>query len=213
MATKEEQEKVLQQMRDIERKQTEIAKKTGRAPVGGSVPKEEKKEAPKNKPQDTDIRVKQLEDLLKKAKEENADLTDKLDAKNSSSRYSEEQEALADITSSNDAYHFVKEYTYKVTVSNNADKNKKIVVKMHAPSVAEQAKIQGEYVDLTNGLGDSYVLNARDLFLAIAYFRVVGDNVPVWFTDIEKTYRTDVIFQVWGDYQEWLYSFLDTQVQ
>ena len=54
---------------------------------------------------------------------------------------------------------------------------------------------------------------ARELFLAIAYFRVVGDNVPAWFTDIDNTYRTDVLFQAWEDYQEWLNSFLDRQFQ
>ena len=140
------------------------------------------------------------------------DLTDQLDAKNSSKRYSKEQEALADITSSNDSYHFVKEYTYNVSSPTNQNKQKKIMVKMHAPSVAEQAKIQGNYVELTNGLGDGFLANAKDLFLAISYFQVVGDNVPVWFTNLDNTYRTDVLFQVWGDYQEWLYSFLDTQV-
>lgn len=215
MATTQEREKILKEMREKERQQAKIAKETGRAPVGGTVPNddEEKKPVKKDSPVNTDLRVKQLEEQLKKVKEENDNLTDQLDAKDGSNRYSKEQEALADITSSNDAYHFVKEYTYNVSSPNNADKQKKIVVKMHAPSVAEQAKIQGNYVELTNGLGDSFLANARDLFLAISYFQVVGDNVPVWFTNTENTYRTDVLFQVWGDYQEWLYSFLDTQAQ
>ena len=214
MATKEEQEKILQEMRNKERQQTEIAKRTGRAPLGGTVPKdEEKKPTKKDKPVDTDLRVKQLEEQLKKAKEENDDLTDQLEAKDSSNRYSREQEALADITSSNDAYHFTGNYTYDVSFPNSEIKQKKIVVKMHAPSVAEQAKIQGIYVELTNGLGNSFSSTARDLFMAISYFKVVGDNVPVWFTDMDNTYRTDVMFQVWGDYQEWLYSFLDTKAQ
>lgn len=214
MATSQQREQILKEMREKERQQAEIAKRTGRAPVGGTAPKEEEKKVEKkDTPVDTDLRVKQLEEQLMKAKEENADLTDQLDAKNSSKRYSKEQEALADITSSNDSYHFVKEYTYDVSSPNNQTKQKKIMVKMHAPSVAEQAKIQGNYVELTNGLGDGFLANAKDLFLAIAYFQVVGDNVPVWFTNLDNTYRTDVLFQVWGDYQEWLYSFLDTQVQ
>lgn len=214
MATSQEQEKILKEMREKERQQAEIAKRTGRAPVGGTVHDDEKKKpTKKDSPVDTDLRVKQLEEQLKKAKEENDNLTDQLDAKDNSTRYSLEQEALADITSSNDAYHFIKEYTYSVSSPNNVTKKKKIVVKMHAPSVAEQAQIQGKYVELTNGLGESFLANARDLFLAIAYFQVVGDNVPVWFTNVDNTYRTDVLFQVWGDYQEWLYSFLDTQAQ
>ncbi|AIZ94695.1 putative tapemeasure chaperone protein [Lactobacillus phage LfeInf] len=199
MATSQQREQILKEMREKERQQAEIAKRTGRAPVGGMAPKEEEKKVKKDDtPVDTDLRVKQLEEQLKKAKEENADLTDQLDAKNSSKRYSKEQEALADITSSNDAYHFVKEYTYDVSYPTNGTKQKKIVVKMHAPSVAEQAKIQGNYVELTNGLGDGFLANAKDLFLAIAYFQVVGDNVPVWFTNLDNTYRTDVLFQVWG---------------
>lgn len=207
----EKQKKMIEEMRKAQQEQEAIQSRTGRAPRGGSVNKEEPKEDPKaQQPKiSEDERVKQLEEQLKKVKADKADLKDKLANNSKAESYKQEQEALNDIVRNNDDYHFAKEYT----VSNTKGKSRKIVVKMHAPSVSEQAEIQQEYTDLTRGRGVGFTRMAQDLFLAIAYFRVVGDNVPKWFTDVDNTYRVDILFDVWEDYNDWLNSFLDTQLQ
>ena len=43
MATSQQREQILKEMREKERQQAEIAKRTGRAPVGGTAPKDEEK--------------------------------------------------------------------------------------------------------------------------------------------------------------------------
>lgn len=217
MATKEEQEKILAQMREAQAKQAEVAKKTGRAPLGGEEVEQQSQPKPVEKEQkqsiSADERVRQLEEQLKKAKEEKDDLTDQLANKGAYSENKKNQQALSDIVNANDSYHFTKEY--EVTTNGNAGpkKTSKIFIKMHAPSIVEQFKIQTEVVDITDDYVGSISAAYQELATAIGYFRVVGDNVPKWFTNIEDTYRVDIIFDVWNDYQEWLSRFLEDRIQ
>lgn len=207
----DEQKKAIEEMKKAQAQKAAIERKTGRTARGGSaVAPAAKAKAPKKqaKPkQTTDQRVKQLEEQLAKQKAEKNDLKDQLSKRTDIKSYKEEQQALNDIVKNNDDYHFAKEYT----VTSGNGRKQKIVVKMHAPSVIEQSDIQQEYADLTRGRGSGFVPMASELFLAIAYFRVVGDNVPKWFTDVEHTYRTDILFEVWGDYNDWLDDFLPQQ--
>lgn len=206
----DKQKKMIEEMRKAQQEQKAIQSKTGRSARGGSSVEQPK---PQQKPQQPkmseDERVKQLEEQLKRAKAEKADLKDKLANNSKEESYKQEQEALNDIVRNNDDYHFAKEYT----VSTTKGRSRKIVIKMHAPSVSEQAEIQQEYTDLTRGRGSGFTRMAQDLFLAISFFRVVGDNVPKWFTDVDNTYRVDILFDVWEDYNDWLNSFLNTQLQ
>lgn len=205
----DEQKKAIEEMKKAQARKAAVERRTGRTARGGSAV-ESLQEAPKQqvKPvQTTDQRVKQLEEQLAKQKAEKNDLKDQLSKRNDIKSYREEQQALNDIVKNNDDYHFAKEYT----VTSGNGRKQKIVVKMHAPSVIEQSDIQQEYADLTRGRGSGFVPMASELFLAIAYFRVVGDNVPKWFTDVDHTYRTDILFQVWEDYNDWLDDFLPQQ--
>lgn len=202
-------QKILEEMKQAQAKQQQVMAKTGQAPRGGKP--SEKKATSKNqqpiKPQDSEDKAKKLEAEVRSLKSKNADLNNQLRSNSEATKYDQaksEQEALL---KNKDAYHFVKEYT----VSTKDGKSNKFVVKMHAPSITEQAQIQQEFVDLTGARGQAFVSMAQELFLAIGYFRVVGDNVPVWFTDVDKTYRTDVLLEVWGDYQDWLNDWLDEQ--
>lgn len=210
MASKEEQAKILEAMREKERQQQEVAKRTGRAPLGGKVPQEEPKaKAKQQEPtkEDTDLRVKQLEEQLKKLKEEKEDLSDQLDSQAKAKDAGLKQQALADIVQNNDDTHFVKEYEFDVK---NPDRTTKVYVKMHAPSALDEAQIQSEIVDMTNGEIQGYARYAQELFMAVAFFRVVGDNVPIYLTDLSQIYRQDIILTIWQDYQEWLLSFQET---
>lgn len=205
----DEQKKAIEEMKKAQARKAAVERRTGRTARGGSAV-ESLQEDPKQqvKPvQTTDQRVKQLEEQLAKQKAEKNDLKDQLSKRNDIKSYREEQQALNDIVKNNDDYHFAKEYT----VTSGNGRKQKIVVKMHAPSVIEQSDIQQEYADLTRGRGSGFVPMASELFLAIAYFRVVGDNVPKWFTDVDHTYRTDILFQVWEDYNDWLDDFLPQQ--
>lgn len=205
----DEQKKAIEEMKKAQARKAAVERRTGRTARGGSAV-EPLQETPKPqvKPvQTTDQRVKQLEEQLAKQKAEKNDLKDQLSKRNDIKSYKEEQQALNDIVKNNDDYHFAKEYT----VTSGNGRKQKIVVKMHAPSVIEQSDIQQEYADLTRGRGSGFVPMASELFLAIAYFRVVGDNVPKWFTDVDHTYRTDILFQVWEDYNDWLDDFLPQQ--
>lgn len=211
MATKEEQQRILDEMQEAQKRQREVSEKTGMAPRGGKpASKTSNKKPTKQKPEmSVDERVAQLEAQLKEAKKQKADLSDQLNAKQSYEQFSKEQKAVSDIVRNNDDYHFVKEYT----IENSKGEKNKIYVKMHSPSVIEQAEIQQEYVKMTNGQGNYFTNLAQELFMAIAYYRVVGDNVPEFFTNVDNTYRIDVLLNVWNDYQEWLDRFLDTRLQ
>lgn len=210
MATKEEQQRILDEMQEAQERQREVSEKTGMAPRGGKTVSKSHKETKKQKPEmSVDERVAQLEAQLKEAKKQKADLADQLNAKQSYDQFSKEQKAVSDIVRNNDDYHFVKEYT----IENSKGEKNKIYVKMHSPSVIEQAEIQQEYVKMTNGQGNYFTNLAQELFMAIAYYRVVGDNVPEFFTSVDNTYRIDVLLNVWNDYQEWLDRFLDTRLQ
>lgn len=214
MDKKEKQ--ILEEMQQAQQARKEAAEKTGLTPRGGNI-KEEKKPTGKEQIKQRrearqvpkDVRVKQLEEQLKDYKAKNADLEDQITNSNRMKSNREEQEALNSIIRNNDEYHFAKKYT--ITGAN--DKTKEIVVKMHAPSVSEQAEIQQDYADLTRGRGTGFAPGAQELFMAIAYYRVVGDNVPKWFTDIDHTYRADILLEVWNDYNEWLDQFLGTRFQ
>lgn len=211
MAVSKEQQEIINKMKKAQQKRNEVMQKTGRTARGvdhvEEQPKFSDKQSAKKQPKSVD--VEQLEAQVKALRKKVTESEDKNRQSDQAKKYQKEQEALNSVIRNNDDYHFAKKYT----ISGANDRKKEIVVKMHAPSVSEQAEIQQEYVDLTKGRGDGFVAMARELFLAIAYFRVVGDNVPAWFTDIDNTYRTDVLFQAWEDYQEWLSSFLDRQFQ
>ena len=211
MAVSKEQQEIINKMKKAQQKRNEVMQKTGRTARGvdnvEEQPKSSDKQPAKKQPKSVD--VEQLEAQVKALRKKVTESEDKNRQSDQAKKYQEEQEALNSIIRNNDDYHFAKKYT----ISGANGRTKEIVVKMHAPSVSEQGEIQQEYVDLTKGRGDGFVAMARELFLAIAYFRVVGDNVPAWFTDIDNTYRTDVLFQAWEDYQEWLNSFLDRQFQ
>lgn len=205
----DEQKEAIEEMKKAQARKAAVERRTGRTARGGSAvePLQEVPKQPVKPVQTTDQRVKQLEEQLAKQKAEKNDLKDQLSKRTDIKSYKEEQQALNDIVKNNDDYHFAKEYT----VTSGNGRKQKIVVKMHAPSVIEQSDIQQEYADLTRGRGSGFVPMASELFLAIAYFRVVGDNVPKWFTDVDHTYRTDILFQVWEDYNDWLDDFLPQQ--
>jgi hypothetical protein len=211
MAVSKEQQEIINKMKKAQQKRNEVMQKTGRTARGVDHVEEQSKPSAKQpaKKQPKSVDVEQLEAQVKALRKKVTESEDKNRQSDQAKKYQKEQEALNSIIRNNDDYHFAKKYT----ISGANGRTKEIVVKMHAPSVSEQGEIQQEYVDLTKGRGDGFVAMARELFLAIAYFRVVGDNVPTWFTDIDNTYRTDVLFQAWEDYQEWLSSFLDRQFQ
>ena len=211
MVVSKEQQEIINKMKKAQQKRNEVMQKTGRTARGvdhvEEQPKSSDKQSAKKQPKSVD--VEQLEAQVKALRKKVTESEDKNRQSDQAKKYQEEQEALNSIIRNNDDYHFAKKYT----ISGANGRTKEIVVKMHAPSVSEQGEIQQEYVDLTKGRGDGFVAMAPELFFAVAFFRVVGDNVPAWFTDIDNTYRTDVLFQTWEDYQEWLSSFLDRQFQ
>lgn len=209
MTVSREQQEAIDKMRAAQQKRNEVMEKTGRKARGvSSTDKPQKKEAPMDHKVKSPS-VEQLEEQVRALRRKNAEISNQSRQNEEAKKYQAEQEALNSIVRNNDDYHFAKEYN----ITGPKGKTKKIVVKMHAPSVSEQAEIQQEYVDLTRGRGDGFVAMARELFLAVSYYRVVGDNVPVWFTQTDDTYRTDILFEVWSDYQEWLDQFLDSRFQ
>lgn len=209
MTVSREQQEAIDKMRAAQQKRNEVMEKTGRNARGvNSTDKPQKKEAPMDHKVKSPS-VEQLEEQVRALRRKNAEISNQSRQNEEAKKYQAEQEALNSIVRNNDDYHFAKEYN----ITGPKGKTKKIVVKMHAPSVSEQAEIQQEYVDLTRGRGDGFVAMARELFLAVSYYRVVGDNVPVWFTQTDDTYRTDILFEVWSDYQEWLDQFLDSRFQ
>lgn len=212
MATKEEQQKIIKEMQEAQAKRAAVSQKTGRVARGEKKPAKPVKAQPasqedQKKQQSNEEKVAALTKELEAQRAK----SNKLEKQNKVAKignYQSEEDKQKAVLQSKDDYHFVKEYTVKA----DHGRESKIVVKMHAPSLAEQADIQQEYTDLTSGRGVGFVAMARELFLAVAYFRVVGDNVPQWFTDIDNTYRTDILLEVWADYNDWVDKFLDTQL-
>ena len=162
MDKKEKQ--ILEEMQQAQKAREEAEKKTGLTPRGGSA-KTEKKPTGKEQIQQKqearhvpkDVRIKQLEEQLKDYKAKNADLEDVVSNSDRMKSNRQEQEALNSIIRNNDEYHFAKKYT--ITGAN--DKTKEIFVKMHAPSVSEQAEIQQDYADLTRGRAQGFAPGAQ----------------------------------------------------
>ncbi len=209
------QQEIIKKMQEAQAKRAKVAKKTGQLPRGEkSMPQSstepEKAQTKKATPRPKKtLSEKQLEAQVKSLKAQLVEKDNQARKSSESKQYEKEQEALNSIIRNNDDYHFAKKYT----IHGPHDKTKKIAVKMHAPSVSEQAEIQQEFVRLTNGEGDRFIAGARELFLAVAYYRVVGDNVPTWFTNTDDTYRTDILLEVWSDYSDWLDQFMDRTFQ
>ena len=202
----DKKDKIIEEMREAQARKEAIMKRTGRTArgeQGQDQPKEDPKPAKPEK--SAEERVKELEAKLAKQKQENAELEKKKVTKLSDFKEKVDQDILKD----QDPNFFTKQYEYDIAKGGKT----KFIIKMHAPSIAEQATIQQQYTDLTQGRGEGFVRQAQELFLAIAYFRTVGDNVPDWFIDVENTYRTDILLDVWIDYQDWLVDYLDTKAR
>ena len=200
---KKSKEEVIKEMQEAQAKRQEIQQATGR--VGRNNKPEEI--APKAQPMEKktekspEEKIKELEAKVRQQKEEKKKLEEQASSK-------KEPLYHKPVEIKKDPDHFVKKYEYEL--SNNHKLT--FMIKMHAPSISEQANIQQEYTDLTMGRGEGFVRQARELFLAIAYYRVAGDNVPDWFINVENTYRTDILLDVWVDYQDWLSAYLDTRM-
>lgn len=141
------------------------------------------------------IRVKQLEDQVRQLKLAKADTENKLRHRKEGNQYSKEQEALNSVIRSNDDYQFKHHYVFG---------KQSFDVVLHSPSVIEQAEIKQAYDRLTGDKGVAFTYHAQNIFLAVAYFQVVGDQIPDWLTDPNKIYQTDIVYQIWKDYQQWL---------
>lgn len=145
--------------------------------------------------------------MLAKEKSKNSELNSKVKNTFDSKTYLEQQQAMDAIIQDSDAKYFTKKYKYDMDGSNPIE----ISIKMHAPNAMEMSAIEQEFTDMTNGRGTSFDVSAYALFRAIAHFKVVGDVVPDWFTDLDICYRWDILIDVFYDFDNWQGTFRNRQ--
>lgn len=147
---------------------------------------------------DKNLEIQQLEAQISKLKAQNDDLRDKLAFGDNNNEYETEQKALSSIISTNSE---VFRETYDL-------QDKQVEVVLHAPSIMEQGKIADILDRITKNKFIGYTNTARQLFTAVAYFRVIADKFPLDLTKLENTYNTPFIMEVWNDYYKWLKNYL-----
>lgn len=172
--------------------------------------KESKKEVKENSNQeleDLKKRVAQLQKDKDKLKSDNNNLKHELASKSNGDSMLDQKKALDAMVMGNDGKEFVKKYS--VPFDNN--KNWDFVIRMHAPSVFEEGMIEDEFFDMTNGNGYHYSDEYIITFKAIAYLRVVGDEVPDELLDPQKLTRNDILIQIFTDFAGFLDTFRKNQ--
>lgn len=145
-----------------------------------------------------------------------------LTAKESADNYKQQYETLKNETESekdekvlntvldSNRRLFVKEYTLDVDDA----KPERLTVKLHYPSALDLTKVEREYESLTgSSLSEYTATRAQNIMLGIAYFRIVGEQVPKWLTDPELLERWDIVAQIIDDYLDWVATFQKTITQ
>ncbi|WP_395392303.1 hypothetical protein [Fructilactobacillus sanfranciscensis] len=76
----------------------------------------------------------------------------------------------------------------------------------------DQSVIAQRVVDITDGKGVYMDANNTELITAVALFQTVGKRLPDTLTDLHKISRTDLVFEIFEDYNEWLDNFRNKQI-
>lgn len=151
--------------------------------------------------------IKKLEQDNQKLNKENTSLRQEKKDKYNQDTYRQNQEAMNSILRDDDGRYFVKEYEY----DKNTDNPYKFKVKMHYPNVMELSAIEQEFVDLTSARGEAFTDQVATVMRAVAYFRIVADEIPEEFKEPERVYRYDILVDVYLDYLKWADTFRKKQ--
>ena len=76
----------------------------------------------------------------------------------------------------------------------------------------DQSVMAQRVVDITDGKGVYMDANNTELITAVALFQTVGKGLPDTLTDLHKISRTDLFFEIFEDYNEWLDNFRNKQI-
>ncbi|CAJ2231945.1 hypothetical protein BGL38_03790 [Fructilactobacillus sanfranciscensis] len=76
----------------------------------------------------------------------------------------------------------------------------------------DQSVMAQRVVDITDGKGVYMDANNTELITAVALFQTVGKGLPDTLTDLHKISRTDLVFEIFEDYNEWLDNFRNKQI-
>ncbi|TNK96147.1 hypothetical protein DKP74_02470 [Fructilactobacillus sanfranciscensis] len=76
----------------------------------------------------------------------------------------------------------------------------------------DQSVMAQRVVDITDGKGVYMDANNTELITAAALFQTVGKGLPDTLTDLHKISRTDLVFEIFEDYNEWLDNFHNKQI-
>ena len=123
---------------------------------------------------------------------------------------SEKNEKILNTVLDSNRRLFVKEYMLDVDDA----KPERLTVKLRYPSALDLTKVEREYETLTGtSLSEYTATRAQNIMLGIAYFRIVGEQVPEWLTNPELLERWDIVAQIIDDYLDWVATFQKTITQ
>ena len=141
-------------------------------------------------------KLEQAQRALELAKKENANYKSAIN-----------EEEVGKIVSDVDDELFIKTYHYR---AGKEDKSVRIVLR---PAMAyDQSVMAQRVVDITDGKGVYMDANNTELITAVALFQTVGKGLPDTLTDLHKISRTDLVFEIFEDYNEWLDNFRNKQI-
>lgn len=170
---------------------------------------EAKQEQKEQESAQKDEEIRKLKQQLQETKKKALETQSKQEEEQKQHEANAAQQAVNSILSGHDSY-FEKDYTVEVEGSDDF----KFHIKMHSPNALEVGKIANEVVKMAEkdtGQKDVDVNHlpvlSQQIYQAIAYFIVVGDEVPEEFKHPEQIYRFEVLLDVMDDYEEWDTTF------
>lgn len=161
-----------------------------------------------------DETIKALKAKLKESEQQKAELQATIDKKKTAKKSKMAQDAMNAVMEGTSSV-FEKDYSYPL----QGDKTYDFHIKMHAPNILEIGKIANVTQQLVDQCftedeldsADDLPLVTQRIYEAIAYFKVVGDDVPDSFKEPEKMYKFDIVLDVIDDFNEWQATFLDSR--
>lgn len=145
-------------------------------------------------------KIAELQTKNKKYKKENNQLKNSQEKEQQSVANKEDKDAVDSVIAGQAGRFFEKDYSYP-----NADGDDyNFHIKMHSANVVEFAKIGTITAELVGTSNFSKVPEiTMQVMEPVAYFKVIGDDVPEEFTKPEEMYKWEILIDVFSDYMEW----------
>lgn len=145
-----------------------------------------------------DISTLSYEELIEKAKKGEKLTEDEEDRL----KYHKEEEQSSQLSILISGVNNIWEKTYDFKES-----GLKFTIKVHAPTIVEQGKINALREQYLQGSGSFTPTTTFVAFQMLATIRVCGEEVPKIFENDDNIYATQILYRVGVDFHDWLNRF------